>query len=133
MFSGRAFTSEKDAEELATLKEKMEELQLKLREKDELLKSAENLRDQMNAASAKLDEMKHQVSEKDGSLKYTQQQLSDAKVLISLCFFINNLAQGVANSFTVKHGPSLRIGDTLKLFRLVHILHTPIEHGMHGL
>ncbi|WJX21927.1 hypothetical protein P8452_11291 [Trifolium repens] len=83
MFSGRAFTSEKDAEELATLKEKMEELQLKLREKDELLKSAENLRDQMNAASAKLDEMKHQVSEKDGSLKYTQQQLSDAKIMLA--------------------------------------------------
>ncbi|KAK2393113.1 hypothetical protein P8452_15187 [Trifolium repens] len=83
MFSGRAFTSEKDTEELATLKEKMEELQLKLTEKDELLKSAENLRDQMNAASAKLDEMKHQVSEKDGSLKYTQQQLSDAKIMLA--------------------------------------------------
>ncbi|XP_045817490.1 protein MICROTUBULE BINDING PROTEIN 2C-like [Trifolium pratense] len=83
MFSGRAFASEKDAEELATLKEKMEELQLKLREKEELLKSAENLRDQMNAASAKLDEMKHQVSEKDGSLKYTQQQLSDAKIKLA--------------------------------------------------
>ncbi|CAJ2664681.1 unnamed protein product [Trifolium pratense] len=83
MFSGRAFTSEKDIEELATLKEQIGDLQLKLREKDELLKSAENLRDQMNAANAKLDEMKHQVSEKDGSLKYTQQQLSDAKIKLA--------------------------------------------------
>lgn len=75
-------TSEKDREELAILKEQMEELQTKLREKDELLKSAENSRDQMNAFNAKLDELKHQVSEKDTSLKYTQQQLCDAKVLI---------------------------------------------------
>ncbi|WJX90118.1 hypothetical protein P8452_72049 [Trifolium repens] len=83
MFSGRAFTSEKDIEELATLKEQIGDLQLKLREKDELLKSAENLRDQMNAVNAKLDEMKHHVSEKDGSLKYTQQQLSDAKIKLA--------------------------------------------------
>lgn len=82
MFSTRAFTSEKDIEELATLKEQIGELQLKLREKDELLKTAENSRDQMNAVNAKLDEIKHQVSEKDASLKYTQQQLSDAKVPI---------------------------------------------------
>jgi predicted nuclease with TOPRIM domain len=82
MFSGRTFTSEKDIEELAKLKEQVEELQLKLREKDELLKSAENSRDQMNTVNAKLDEMKHQVSEKEYSLKYAQQQLSDAKVLI---------------------------------------------------
>jgi predicted nuclease with TOPRIM domain len=91
MFSGRAFTSEKDIEELATLKEQIGDLQLKLREKDELLKSAENLRDQMNAVNAKLDEMKHHVSEKDGSLKYTQQQLSDAKVLISLIIWHKEL------------------------------------------
>lgn len=78
MFSGRAFTSEKDIEELATLKEQIGDLQLKLKEREEL---AENLRDQMNAVNARLDEMKRQVSEKDGSLKYSQQQLSDAKVL----------------------------------------------------
>ncbi|CAI8584118.1 unnamed protein product [Vicia faba] len=70
MFSGRAFTSEKDMEELNTLKEQIGYLQLKLKEKEELLKSAD----------AKLDEMKHQVLEKGGSLKYTQQQLSDVKI-----------------------------------------------------
>ncbi|CAI8583646.1 unnamed protein product [Vicia faba] len=73
MFSGRAFTSEKDLEELATLKEQIGDLKLKLKEKEELLKSAD----------AKLDEMKHQVLEKDGSLKYTQQQLSDAKIKLA--------------------------------------------------
>lgn len=83
MFSGRTFTSEKDIEELAKLKEQVEELQLKLREKDELLKSAENSRDQMNTVNAKLDEMKHQVSEKEYSLKYAQQQLSDAKIKLA--------------------------------------------------
>jgi len=55
---------------------------VELATQDELLKSAENSRDQMNIVNAKLDEMKHQVSEKDYSLKYAQQQLSDAKVLI---------------------------------------------------
>ncbi|KAI5416526.1 protein MICROTUBULE BINDING PROTEIN 2C isoform X1 [Lathyrus oleraceus] len=80
MFSGRAFTSEKDIEELATLKEQIGDLQLKLKEREEL---AENLRDQMNAVNARLDEMKRQVSEKDGSLKYSQQQLSDAKIKLA--------------------------------------------------
>lgn len=101
MLSSRALTSEKDREELAILKEQVEVLQKQLWEKGELLKSAENSRDQMNAFNAKLDELKHQVSEKDSLLKYTQQQLSDAKVLIYFCVFINNLAK-VAKSFTIE-------------------------------
>jgi len=88
MFSSRTLASEKDIEELGMLKEQVEELQRKLLEKDELLKSAENTRDQMNVFNAKLDELKHQASEKESLLKYTQQQLSDAKVLI--CFFFFN-------------------------------------------
>ncbi|XP_057421319.1 protein MICROTUBULE BINDING PROTEIN 2C [Lotus japonicus] len=83
MLSSRALTSEKDREELAILKEQVEVLQKQLWEKGELLKSAENSRDQMNAFNAKLDELKHQVSEKDSLLKYTQQQLSDAKIKLA--------------------------------------------------
>ena len=71
MFSSRAL-SDKDREELVILKEQVEELQTKLLEKDELLRSAENSREQMNAFNAKLDELKHQASEKDSLLKYTQ-------------------------------------------------------------
>lgn len=69
------------------LKEQVEELQRKLLEKDELLRSAENTRDQLNAFSAKLDELKHQASEKDTLLRFTQQQLSDAKVMIRFLIF----------------------------------------------
>lgn len=102
MFSSRSLASEKDIEELGMLKEQVEELQRKLLEKDELLKSAENSRDQINAFNAKLDELKHQSSEKDTLLKCTQQQLSDAKVLFFLLFKRNNnLALGVSKSFTM--------------------------------
>ncbi|KAK7388837.1 hypothetical protein VNO78_23664 [Psophocarpus tetragonolobus] len=83
MFSSRTLASEKDIEELGMLKEQVEELQRKLLAKDELLKSAENSRDQMNAFNAKLDELKHQATEKDNLLKYTQQQLSDAKIKLA--------------------------------------------------
>ncbi|KAL2338241.1 hypothetical protein Fmac_012687 [Flemingia macrophylla] len=83
MPSSRSLDSEKDSEELDMLKEQVEELQRKLLEKDELLKSAENSRDQMNAFNVKLDELKHQTSEKDTLLKYTQQQLSDAKIKLA--------------------------------------------------
>ncbi|XP_020227103.1 protein MICROTUBULE BINDING PROTEIN 2C [Cajanus cajan] len=83
VLSSRSLASERDSEEMGMLKEQVEELQRKLLEKDELLKSAENSRDQMNAFNAKLDELKHQTSEKDTLLKYTQQQLSDAKIKLA--------------------------------------------------
>ncbi|OIW19679.1 hypothetical protein TanjilG_18489 [Lupinus angustifolius] len=81
MFSSRTLTSDKDTEDLIILKEQVEELQKKLWEKDELLKSAENSREQM--FNAKLEELKHQTLEKDSLLKYTQQQLIDAKIKLA--------------------------------------------------
>ncbi|KAJ7956514.1 Movement protein binding protein 2C [Quillaja saponaria] len=83
IFSSRALASEKDREELVILKDQLEELQRKLLEKDELLKSAENSRAQMKAVNAKLDELKHQASDKDLLLKSTQLQLSDAKIKLA--------------------------------------------------
>lgn len=77
VFSSRAVAAEKDREELAHLKEQVEDLKMRLSEKDELLKSAEITKNQF---SAKLDELKHQAAEKDSLLKSTQLQLSDAKV-----------------------------------------------------
>ena len=89
--------TEKDREELIVLKQQMEDLERKLLEKDEILKSAGNYRDQMNSLSAKLDEVKHQSSEKDSLVKSTQRQLSDAKVPVYLCCLIYNLAWWVEN------------------------------------
>ncbi|KAJ7978778.1 Movement protein binding protein 2C [Quillaja saponaria] len=83
IFSSRALASEKDREELVILKEQLEELQRKVLEKDELLKSAENSRTQMNAINAKLDELKRQGAEKDLLLKSTQLQLSDEKIKLA--------------------------------------------------
>lgn len=86
--SSRALAAEKDREELVMLKEQLEDLRIKLSEKDELLKSAEISKNQVNAVQAKLDELRHQASEKDSLIKSTQLQLSDAKVPIyCLCYF----------------------------------------------
>ncbi|KAB1200333.1 hypothetical protein CJ030_MR0G007606 [Morella rubra] len=51
--------------------------------KDELLKSAEILKNQTNAVHAKLDDLKHQAAEKDSLIKSTQKQLSDAKIKLA--------------------------------------------------
>ncbi|XP_062160282.1 protein MICROTUBULE BINDING PROTEIN 2C isoform X2 [Alnus glutinosa] len=81
--SSRALAAEKDREELVMLKEQLEDLRIKLSEKDELLKSAEISKNQVNAVQAKLDELRHQASEKDSLIKSTQLQLSDAKIKLA--------------------------------------------------
>ncbi|KAK4252557.1 hypothetical protein QN277_014542 [Acacia crassicarpa] len=82
-FSSRALTSEKEREELVILKEQVEDLQRKLLEKDELLKSAEDSRIQVNDLTTKLDELMRQASEKDSLLKSAQHQLSDTKIKLA--------------------------------------------------
>lgn len=88
-FSSRAVTSDKDNEELLTLREQVEDLQRKLVEKDELLKSAEISKSQMSAVHAQLEELKQQVAEKDSLIKSTQMQLSDAKVCYCFCLSVS--------------------------------------------
>lgn len=83
----RAMTSEKDK-----LKEKVDELRMKLLEKDKLLESAENSRNQINTLNEKLDELKNQASEKDSLLKSSKQLLFDVKVIVCLHCFIYQLA-----------------------------------------
>ncbi|XP_002514605.2 protein MICROTUBULE BINDING PROTEIN 2C [Ricinus communis] len=83
IFSSRSLASEKDIEELVTLREQVEDLQRKLAEKDELLKSAEISKNQMNDVHGKLDELKHQAAEKDSLIKSIQLQLSDAKIKLA--------------------------------------------------
>lgn len=75
-------TSEKDK-----LKEKVDELRMKLLEKDKLLESAENSTNQINILNEKLDELKTQASEKDSLLKSSKQQLFDVKVLVLVCLY----------------------------------------------
>ncbi|XP_028763604.1 protein MICROTUBULE BINDING PROTEIN 2C isoform X2 [Neltuma alba] len=82
-FSSRALTSEKEREELVMLKEQVEDLQRKLLEKDEHLKSADNSRIQLTDLKTKIDELMRQSSEKDSLLKSTQHQLSDAKIKLA--------------------------------------------------
>ncbi|KAF2312900.1 hypothetical protein GH714_040960 [Hevea brasiliensis] len=75
--------AEKDLEELVRLREQIEDLQRKLLEKDELLKSAEISKNQMNVVYTTLDELKHEAAEKDSIIKSTQLQLSDAKIKLA--------------------------------------------------
>ena len=89
LFSSRAMASEKEKEELIALREQVEDLQRKIAEKDELLKSAEISKSQMSAVHAKLDELKQQVAEKDSLIKSTQLQLSDAKVCYCFCVSVS--------------------------------------------
>ncbi|KAI4344001.1 hypothetical protein L6164_011279 [Bauhinia variegata] len=81
MLSSRALTP--DREDLVTLKEQVEDLRRKLSEKDELLKSAENSRNQVSMLSETFEELRYQSSETDSLLKSTQQQLSDAKIKLA--------------------------------------------------
>lgn len=83
IFSSRALTAEKESEELAVLREQYEDLQKKLVEKDELLKSAEISKDEMNDLHVKFNELKRQAAEKDSLAKSVQLQLSDAKVKLA--------------------------------------------------
>ncbi|KAK7304221.1 hypothetical protein RJT34_15348 [Clitoria ternatea] len=66
-------------DEFVILKEKVEELQMKILKQDEFIAAAENTKKLMNALKEKLVELKRQASEKDSLLTSTQQQLYDVK------------------------------------------------------
>lgn len=94
LFSSRALAADKDREELDSLRGQVEDMQRKLSEKDELLKSAEATKNHMTAVHSRLDELNHQAAEKDSLIKSTQLQLSDAKVFtnyLCLSYKINEL------------------------------------------
>ncbi|PON82992.1 movement protein binding protein 2C [Trema orientale] len=82
IFSSKGFTAD-DREELDLLRGQVEDLQRKLLEKDESLRSADVLKNQMSAIHAELDNLKLQTSEKDSLVKSTQRQLSDAKIKLA--------------------------------------------------
>lgn len=78
--------AEKD--ELTRLREQVNDLQTKLSEKEEVLKSVEiSKRNQVNEIQVKLDESKRLVAEKETLIKSMQLQLSDTKVHPFCCVF----------------------------------------------
>ncbi|MBA0732188.1 hypothetical protein Gogos_016295 [Gossypium gossypioides] len=83
IFSSEALATEKENEELISLREQVEDLQKKLLEKDELLKSAELSKIQINDARAELGKLKRDAAEKDSLIKSIQLQLSDAKIKLA--------------------------------------------------
>ncbi|KAF9587577.1 hypothetical protein IFM89_004035 [Coptis chinensis] len=79
----RPSTLEKDKEQMILLQEQVDNLQKKVLEKDELLKSAETSMNQMNVVHAKVDELKRQIAEKETLIKSAHLQLSDARVKLA--------------------------------------------------
>lgn len=82
MFSSSAILS-KEREELVELREKVDNLQRQLLEKDEILKSAEASKNEMNFVHNMLDQVKKQALEKDALLRSTQAQLADLKIKLA--------------------------------------------------
>lgn len=80
LFSNAVMTKEK--EELAELREKVEDLQRQLSEKDETLKSAEASKHEISSIHSVLNQVKQQASEKEALLRSTQAQLADVKVSV---------------------------------------------------
>ncbi|XVF08889.1 hypothetical protein REPUB_Repub07fG0043100 [Reevesia pubescens] len=83
IFSSRALVAEKENEQLVVLREQLEDLQKKLLEKDELLKSAEISKNQINDVHAEVDKLKRHAAEKESLVKSIQMQLSDAKIKLA--------------------------------------------------
>ncbi|CAL9111054.1 unnamed protein product [Musa textilis] len=73
----------KDREELSILREQVNDLQRKILEKDEALKSAEIEINQMKAACVSIDELKFQIAEKDSLAKSINSQLNNAKITLA--------------------------------------------------
>ncbi|XP_062193189.1 protein MICROTUBULE BINDING PROTEIN 2C-like [Phragmites australis] len=75
--------AQKRREELAALQEQLSGLQRKLLEKDEALRSAENLIGRISAANEAVDELRGQLSEKESLIEYTGSELHGAKVMLA--------------------------------------------------
>lgn len=72
--------AQKQREELAALQEQLSSLQGKLLEKDEALRSAENLIGRISEANLEVDELRSQLSDKESLVESTGSELQDTKV-----------------------------------------------------
>ncbi|XP_062228683.1 protein MICROTUBULE BINDING PROTEIN 2C-like isoform X2 [Phragmites australis] len=73
----------KDKYEMTVLREQIDELQKKLLEKEEALRSAESSVSEMNVAYSTIDELRRQVAEKEALIRSTNSQLHDAKIMLA--------------------------------------------------
>ncbi|GMJ14022.1 movement protein binding protein 2C [Hibiscus trionum] len=83
IFSSRDLMSENENDELIGLREQVEDLQKRLLEKEERLKSAEISRNHINDVQAELDQLNRHAAEKDSLIKSIQLQLYDAKIKLA--------------------------------------------------
>ncbi|ONK69365.1 uncharacterized protein A4U43_C05F22090 [Asparagus officinalis] len=74
---------QKDRFELTLLREQVDSLQRKLLEKEEALKTAEDSAKQMNMAYVSINELRHQVAEKDALIKSANSELYNAKIKLA--------------------------------------------------
>ncbi|KAK1631667.1 hypothetical protein QYE76_005982 [Lolium multiflorum] len=75
--------AQKQREELAALQEQLSGLQGKLLEKDDALRSAENLIGRISAANAAVDELRSQLSDKESLVESTGSELQDTKIMLA--------------------------------------------------
>ncbi|KAM0943088.1 putative microtubule binding protein 2C [Dioscorea sansibarensis] len=75
--------AEKDRDEVIKLLQNVNELQKKLSEKEEALKSAEDLLNQMSTAYASLEDLRSQVAEKDSLVKSSNLELYNVKIRLA--------------------------------------------------
>ncbi|NP_001149293.1 TMV-MP30 binding protein 2C [Zea mays] len=75
--------AQKRREEVAALQEQLNGLQSKLHEKDEALRSAENLIGRVTAANEAVDGLRSQLSEKELLIESTGSELHGAKIMLA--------------------------------------------------
>ncbi|KAJ1259002.1 hypothetical protein BS78_10G119700 [Paspalum vaginatum] len=73
----------KPKDEVAVLREQIDDLQKKLLEKEEALRSVESSVNEMNAAYTNIDELRRLVAEKDALIRSFNSQLHDAKIMLA--------------------------------------------------
>ncbi|GJN29005.1 hypothetical protein PR202_gb17190 [Eleusine coracana subsp. coracana] len=73
----------KPKDEMAVLREQIDELQKKLLEKEEGLRSAESLVSEMNEAYSTIDVLRRQVADKESLIRSINSQLQDAKIILA--------------------------------------------------
>ncbi|KAG8076031.1 hypothetical protein GUJ93_ZPchr0006g42328 [Zizania palustris] len=73
----------KDKDEIVLLREQIDELQKKLLEKEEALRSAESSVSEMNALYSTVDELRRQVAEKEALIKSANSQFHNAKIMLA--------------------------------------------------
>ncbi|KAI7985836.1 Protein MICROTUBULE BINDING PROTEIN 2C, partial [Camellia lanceoleosa] len=134
IFSSRALPTEKDQKELIALKEQVDDLQRKLLEKEELLKSTEISKTQMTSMNAKFEELKHQaikLADKQATLEKLQWEVMTSNKKVEKLQEDLGSMQGEISSFLslfeglTKNHPTMSTEDyDVTPYHLNHLPHT---------